>query len=359
MRTFGRGFLAGLVVPGVCAFLIFAGTYRLGCTPLPQFGAAGAPLSLNVYDPELFTRLPHDAGDTIVIGSSEMNVAGDGVGDTLMRHIGRCAARPQRVTYLTTEGSAILRGALVLERLRGRRVAAHFVIVANSHYATVGGAVAPALASYFPSPTAVRYHALRYPDSPLFVLPAFHADAAMSDGAPLLWLELRMYREYLGTLLRPIKISLYTTLYPVPERRTAPAPGASEMDPAWGVARAVVPPERLHAELRRQKTVSELQAARDEFYAASLALLAENFRQTGARLTLFDLPLHDRFYERLGLDPVRIEARRRALTDEILGSVPRLRIERAAFQAGEYYDSIHYVDAGRRRLAGEICDRLD
>ena len=115
-----------------------------------------------------------------------------------------------------------------------------------------------------------------------------------------------------------------------------------------------LPDTRNLAALREAKAVPANYDGTE--YAASVRLLARKVEQSGSSITLVVLPFNKQYYKRLGLDADLMQARREWATAPLMG--PRTRVLRPVFGPQDYYDSIHYTDAGRAKLAAFLCDHV-
>lgn len=292
-------------------------------------------------------------------------------GRSLHEHLLECRAS-RRFVSVSPRGSAVFRTAMLLERLQRHfktsRTPVHIIVLDNSHYATAAIQNWSDLRGEFPGDASLVLHFARFPNSLFAQLPGYQKQiqAARSrlsrSGVPtaILPLELQVFRSFLGRrLVAPVRRSLRETkLEDGGGQGLAPSGLSIEIarNATWGVAAQFVPKNNGISEFRARKSLSA--SLPESVYGRSVAILAQAAKlwlPAGSRLDYILLPIQRKYYDQLGLNGRALDQRRLTFVREYF---PEAAFAESMKTADLFYDSIHYTDEGRGRLAAKICERF-
>ena len=375
MFAFLRGVRFGFIFPGLLFTAAFWSSFYFS-PPAALNADRTALIDATVSTPELIFQLtPFVRGDAaLIVGSSETDVADPRFDRSLQEHLNGCwhsvrASQPRTVLSILPRGSGVRRAALLLERLRphlaGSRTPVTIIVLDNAHYATNANQQWLDLRADFPDDASLLRHFARTPHSPFAAVPTY-ANEIQRIAAPgqahhglstYLPFEIQILRAFLGRrIVQPLRRAFVETQN-VPRNLSTPDDSATRIadqrDVAWGVARQYVPAFAEIAALRARKDLPE--DLSNSVYGAAVRALAENataILPPGSRLDVVILPLHRKFYERLGLNAGALERRRLTTLQKYSLNV---RVAEPMNDPQLFEDSIHYTDAGRARLARYLC----
>ncbi|MCR9144756.1 MAG: hypothetical protein NXI24_21130 [bacterium] len=379
-----RGFSAGLVAGAmICGLCLSAGYFALSwfrwpvalIAPLSPSGANAMPAITELSPPELKLTFAAflNGKATLIVGSSEVGGAPpDFV--SMSNRVAACAAGTPFVMPQPRYGG-LYRAALLIERLRGGFAAdqpVRLIVLDNSHYSTAATEAWPAPRSDLGTPTHLQHHLLRNPQSILYETPGFPDSAGRQNHrsrfafAQARLLEWRSFRHMLTRrVVRPLRQALTATGgSPTNDSRTqSPAPSQATRSADWQVATRFVPAIGRRAELRRRKALqNDLANAVYGRAAAALAARARKILPAGSEVQVLALPLHEKFYRRLGFSAAALREMRSqrlgVLAASFENSPVRMRVAQELAPGEFYYDSIHYSAPGRERLALSLCKAM-
>ncbi len=367
MAWFAAGALVGLVFISPIVFSLYLWILARSWT-FPLFPvASGDYISMRITDPELNFSLRHvlNEGMPLVIGSSEMRPIDGHEG--LDHYITRCMGSPKKtVEFLHPEASAIFRAVMLLERVNPGKEAIHLVVLSNIHYALHGSDRYPPLELYFYNQEAIRYRAASQPGSKLAMMKHYGEELRSMNNLSIspfhLFLKLRVMeisilRDRMGrTLVQPVRNLLF---YDGRRNEKRPSSDAT-FNAEWGVMEQFIPPAPTTTVFKKEKEIY----SRGEItpFEVSLQLLSKESRKLapGSRIDLLLLPINVKYFSKLGVDPLRLEKERLRIARLQAGRSPVIQIKNLHYPQAErdFYDSIHWSDSGRNRLAKKICEAV-
>jgi len=343
-NLFSKGFLAGLFLTGPL-FLIYFFAASLLTLPFPLLSER--PWN-QLYDPELRSFARSIQNQVVVAGSSEFAATPGGL--SVEEHFKKLG---DGAFFAGFQGFSPARAAFFLLRIKDP-VPDRWILVINPHYAT--DQIQPDSARlpdiFFPDSEAESFFLSQHPG---FFHGRYLSKSAGKGEGMISFLKTG------GLYLRRTFVSPLENLIRLSQNSEIPAAAflSDPYDPEWGMSKSFAlrfSKEKRLSEGRR--IAADLSSA---WYGEALGLLANELRnRPKIHMRILIMPVNRIFYRRIGLNPAEEETHCILETKRILaGSGARVRFLESLAEPGLFYDSIHFTDEGRRRLAGEIRKELE